>query len=154
MVDRSRQQGLHPRESPLRDGQRGFTYLGVLVAVAILGLGLAAAAEVWVTTARRQKVEELQWIGRQFVAAIGSYYTATPGLGKAFPARLEDLLEDRRYVTTRRHLRTIYRNPFTGQADWEPIKSPAGGIAGVRVTAPSGVARATWEFVYAPASTQ
>ena len=45
-------------------GERGFTYLGVLFAIAVLGLGLSAASEVWVTTAKRQRMEQLIKRGR------------------------------------------------------------------------------------------
>lgn len=98
--------------------ERGFAYLRVLAAVAVIGVGLLAVSEVWVASARRQRMAELDWIGAQFTGAIGSYYQSTPGQVKVYPARLEDLVEDRRYVTMRRHLRRVYTNPFSGQADW------------------------------------
>ena len=112
--------------------QEGFTYLGLLLAVVVLGIGLAAASEVWVTTAHRQKMEELQWIGAQFTGALGSYYEASPGSVKIYPPNLEELLEDRRYLTPRRHLRVVYRNPFTGKADWEAVIGVDGRVRGVR----------------------
>jgi hypothetical protein len=46
---------------------------------------------------------------------------------------LQDLLEDRRFVTMRRHLRQVYVNPMSGQADWEMLVAPDGGIKGVAV---------------------
>ena len=113
--------------------QRGFTYLGVLLAIALLGLGLTAASGVWVTTARHQRMEQLEWVGQQFVQAIGSYYESSPGRVKAYPRAFEDLLQDKRYASVRRHLRQVYVNPFSGAADWEPIGAPDGGIRGVRV---------------------
>lgn len=129
--------------------QRGFTYLGVLVAVALIGIGLAAASEVWVTTARRQRIEQLDWVGQQFVQAIGSYYESTPGRLKIYPRTLQDLLEDKRYVTMRRHLRQVYVNPVSGRADWGLITNPDGGIRGVRVEIDGG-SNATREYVYVP----
>jgi len=119
--------------------QRGFTYLGVLIAIAILGIGLQAASEVWVKTARHEKLEELNWTGKQFTQAIGSYYLSTPGGAWTYPLSLDDLLEDRRFATTRRHLRTIYANPFTGKADWELVMGSDGRLHGVRTTVPEGV---------------
>jgi type II secretory pathway pseudopilin PulG len=65
--------------------QRGFTYLGVLLAIALLGIGLVAAAEVWTTTAKRQRIEQLDWVGQQYVQAIGGYYESSPGRAKVFP---------------------------------------------------------------------
>jgi len=133
--------------------QRGFTYLGVLVAVAVLGIGLTAASEVWVTLARRERMAQLQWIGEQYVQAIGSYYNASPGSVKAYPKTLQDLLEDKRYVTMRRHLRQPYANPVTGKDDWELLMTPEGGIRGVRATLPAQIdpdGLMTREFSFAP----
>jgi type II secretory pathway pseudopilin PulG len=122
----------------------------VLLAIAVLGIGLSVASEVWVTTARRQKAAQLEWVGRQYVDAIGSYYGATPGLTKVYPSRLEDLVEDRRYVIVRRHLRTLYPNPLTSKPDWDLVKGSDGGIRGVRVAAPTGTPISVHEFVYVP----
>ena len=133
-------------------GARGFTYLWVLLAIAIIGVGLVAASEVWTTTARREKAEELEWIGGQFTQAIGSYYYASPGAAKAYPAALSDLVEDRRSVTVRRHLRSIYLNPYTGKADWELIRAGDGRIVGVRAAWTSNAAAVAKEFVYQPGS--
>jgi len=130
--------------------QRGFTYLALLLAIAVLGIGLAAASEVWVTTARRQKLEQLEWIGAQFTQAIGSYYTASPGSVKVYPETLEELLEDRRYLTIRRHLRTVYLNPFTGKADWEKVSGPDGKVQGVRVAVRTESGVQVREFVHLP----
>lgn len=112
--------------------ESGFTYLGLLLAIAVLGIGLTAASEVWVTTARRQKMVELEWICSQFTQALASYYEASTGSEKVFPLNVEELLEDHRYITTRRHLRDIYRNPFTGKQDWQWLKGADGRLRGVR----------------------
>ena len=122
----------------------------MLLAVAVLGVGLVAAAEVWVTSARRQKTEEIEWIGAQFTQAIGSYYESTPGAAKAYPQSLQELLEDRRSPTIHRHLRRLYRNPFTGKPDWEFVKSADGRIRGVRSVIPSEGGTKVREFVYLP----
>jgi type II secretory pathway pseudopilin PulG len=113
--------------------QGGFTYLGALLAIALLGIGLSLVAEVWATTARRQRMEQLEWVGQQFSQAIGSYYESTPGPVKAYPKSLQELLDDRRTAFARRHLRQLYVDPFTGTADWEVLRTPDGGIHGVRV---------------------
>jgi type II secretory pathway pseudopilin PulG len=133
-------------------GEGGFTYLGLLIVVALLGIGLVAASEVWVTSARRQKAEQLEWIGSQFTQAIGSYYEASPGAAKSYPPSLQELLEDRRYVTMRRHLRTVYVNPFTGHADWELVKTSDGKVRGVRTVCPAHSDCRVVEFVYQPGS--
>lgn len=109
---------------------RGLAYLWLLFAVAALGLGLTAAAQVWTTMAQREREAELLFVGDQFRRAIGAYYEATPGASR-YPRKLEDLLSDARYPAVRRHLRRIYRDPMSGTLDWGIVSAPDGGIAGV-----------------------
>jgi type II secretory pathway pseudopilin PulG len=104
-------------------GQRGFGYLLVLFALAAMGLMLAGAGQVWHTTAQREKEAELLFIGHQFRQAIGTYYALTPDAAKQYPAKLEDLLEDKRFPTPQRHLRQLYRDPMTGRAEWGLVKA-------------------------------
>lgn len=130
--------------------QSGFTYLGVLFAVALIGIGLTAASEVWVTTVQRQKMTQLDWIGGQFVAGIASYHAASPGSVKSYPSTFEDLLQDGRYLFVKRHLRTVYLNPFTGKADWEPIVTEDGRIRGVRAIAIQHGSPTLRDYIYQP----
>jgi type II secretory pathway pseudopilin PulG len=145
--------GHSARRRAQRARSLGFTYVWVLVAIAVLGVGLLAASEVWVTSAKRQKMVELEWIGAQFTSAIGNYYQATPGLVKSYPTSLQELLEDRRYATVRRHLRSLYPNPFTGQQDWEFLRSADGRIRGVRAVVRTDSAEQSFDFVYQPGMT-
>lgn len=110
--------------------QRGFTYLGALFAVVLIGILLARAGEVWHTTLTREREEELLFSGRQYANAIAAYYAATPGDTKQWPRTLEDLLEDRRGSQLKRHLRRLYRDPFTNRQTWGLIES-GGFILGV-----------------------
>lgn len=128
--------------------------MGVLLAVAVIGIGLTVASEVWTTVARRHRLEQLEFVGQQFTQAIGSYYESTPGPIKKYPNSLQDLLEDRRNAFVRRHLRQVYVNPFSGVADWEPISASSGGLVGVRsrVLQADGQHTEMREFVYRPAS--
>jgi len=100
--------------------QRGFTYLGLLFAVAFLGLMLAGTGQVWQLVAKREKEEQLLFVGREFARALTSYRAASPpGQAPAGPRRLGDLVEDRRGgFPGRRHLRRIYTDPISGEADW------------------------------------
>lgn len=116
----------------MRNGrQRGFTYLALLAAVAALGWGAAWVGETWSIAAQRDREAELVWIGEQYRRAIGLYYQRTPGAAKRYPERLEDLLEDKRYLAPERYLRRIYRDPMTGRSEWGLVRSPEGGIMGV-----------------------
>jgi type II secretory pathway pseudopilin PulG len=119
-----------PNGSPPR-APRGFTYVAMLVAVAVLGVGLVGTAEVWSLSHQREKEDELLFVGNQYRQAIGRYYQATPGGGKRYPERLEDLLEDNRYPMPLRHLRKLYADPLTGRAEWGLIQAPGGGIMGI-----------------------
>jgi type II secretory pathway pseudopilin PulG len=110
--------------------QRGFTYLGVLVIVALMGFGLAAFGELYSHAAQREKERELLFIGDQFRNAVGSYYNKSPG-AKVYPKKLEDLLEDKRFPMPQRHLRRVYNDPMTGKADWALVDAPGGGFMGV-----------------------
>ena len=130
--------------------QSGLTYFWVLAAIAVMSVGLVAVSEIWSTTARRQKLAELEWIGAQFTEAIGSYYQSSTGLTKTYPPSLQELLEDRRYAMPRRHLRAVYRNPFTGTADWELVRTVDGKVRGVRVRVPGDGGEKTREFLYLP----
>ena len=53
--------------------QGGFTYLGVLFAVALMGVLLAGLGEVWHTAVRRDKESELLFNGEQIRLALISY---------------------------------------------------------------------------------
>ena len=109
----------------------GFTYIGLLIFIVLMGIGLALAGQVWHTSMQREKEKELLFVGDQIRTAITKYYEGSPGGVKKFPNSLQDLLEDRRYPTTKRHLRKIYRDPMTNEARWGLVESPTGGIMGV-----------------------
>lgn len=110
--------------------QRGFTYIALLLAVALIGVGLIATSEVWSQSRQREKERQLLFIGNQFRQAIGRYYERTPGAVKRYPEKLQDLLEDKRYLVTQRYLRKIFRDPMTGKTEWGIIPAPGGGIIG------------------------
>lgn len=118
--------------SGTRERENGFTYLGLLIIVMIMGAGLAATGTFWSHAAQREKERELLFIGHQFRDAIASYYLHSPGITNAYPKTLEDLLEDKRFPTPQRHLRRIYSDPMTGKAQWGLVEFPGGGIMGVR----------------------
>lgn len=116
---------------PAPCGQSGFTYLWVLLTVALMGLGLASAVEVASTAVQRDKERQLISIGREFRAAIRRYYDAQIEAGRhMYPKTLEDLLKDPRVPGVRRHLRKIYVDPMTGRAEWGLLQVD-GRIVGV-----------------------
>jgi type II secretory pathway pseudopilin PulG len=108
--------------------QRGYTYIGLLVSVVILGLMLTIVARVWSTTEQREREAQLLWIGHAYRMAISSYFS----MGHQYPLTLEVLLTDDRFPVPKHHLRQLYADPMTGKADWTLITNPSGqGIMGV-----------------------
>jgi len=124
-----RAMALHARVKPCVAGarQRGFTYLGLLFAIAVIGITLATIGVVWSTQIRRDREAELLYIGDQYRAAIGRYLNS----GGQYPEELADLVQDKRTPAVRRYLRRIYADPMTNSIDWELIAAPQGGIMGV-----------------------
>lgn len=108
----------------------GYTYVIVLLWVALVGIGLAVTGQVWHTTAQREREEELLFIGEEFRRALTSYYETSPGV-KRFPPSLAVLVRDERQGIVRRHLRRVYADPMTGQAEWGLVRQPDGGIVAV-----------------------
>lgn len=101
--------------------QRGYSYLAVLFLVALTAAGLAALGQAWRTAGQRERERELAFRGQAIAAAIASYQKAGLTPAAELPRSLDDLLEDRRGATVRRHLRQRYVDPFTGEADWELV---------------------------------
>jgi len=109
----------------------GFTYLGLIFIVALIGVTLAMAGTLWTFAKQRETERQLLFIGDQFRQAIGRYYERTPGTVKLYPQSFKDLLLDNRYVGTQRYLRKIYPDPISGDIDWGIVTAPTGGIMGV-----------------------
>ncbi|MGE0331377.1 MAG: type II secretion system protein [Ramlibacter sp.] len=133
----------------MKRGQHGFTYLWLLLVVALMGTGLAVVGEMHQTAAQRDREAELLSIGRQFRAALRSYHDAQrydrpaaagpaaagpAGSGpvdpRQRPASLQELLQDPRFPGIKRHLRRVYVDPMTGKAEWGLVMEQ-GRIAGI-----------------------
>lgn len=111
--------------------QKGFTYIFVLIAVAILGLMLAGVGEVWHVAQQREKERELLFIGNQFRQAIALYYERSNSPVKQYPKSLDDLLADKRFADSPPYLRKIFYDPMTHQKEWGVINSQDGRIMGI-----------------------
>jgi type II secretory pathway pseudopilin PulG len=115
-----------------RTRSTGFTYIGLLILVAIISLVSTATLQVGAIQERRSAEEELLNIGAEFSQALASYATASPPGQKRSPSTLQDLVRDRRFPAPRRHLRKIYADPLTGKTEWGLVMAPDGsGIIGV-----------------------
>lgn len=101
----------------------GFTYLGLLMLLAILGIVSATAVQLGSVVHRRAAEETLLNVGNEFSRALESYRSATPAGQPDEPPSLQDLLKDPRFPGVVRHLRKLYADPITGQQDWGILRS-------------------------------
>ncbi len=120
----------------LQRNQGGFTYLWLLLYVAISSASVATLSCMWQTQVQRSNEEELVFRLQQFAAALDSYAQASPIGVNCLPMSLDELLEDRRLGVTKRHLRNLYQNPFTGKWDWVVKRDTGGFITGIHTDRP------------------
>jgi len=114
--------------------EQGGVLLAALVLIAIVPLLMLGVADQWSTRLIRARETELLFVGDQMVQALASYRDADPsGL---YPLSLNDLVEDRRGLNTRHHLRSLYRDPMTNRAEWGLVREPDRRISGVYSLAP------------------
>jgi type II secretory pathway pseudopilin PulG len=155
----------------MRTGNRGFTYLWLLLLVAISSVALVALGQVWHTSEQREREAELIYRGDQIARALSAYHAAS-GVGPPqWPRQLSELVEDKRGPIPRHHLRRLYSDPSlpgkdpsqdadkrsTGPTDkhpgdWGLVTDDKGAIVGVhsRSTAPAYIKRQEDEDSAAP----
>ncbi|MFA6180012.1 MAG: type II secretion system protein [Candidatus Methylopumilus sp.] len=109
---------------------RGFSYMGLLLFIAIAGIGLSAVGMTWHSQVKAENEQQLLFVGTQFRNALNSYYESTPVATKTYPLTLQDLLRDKRFPNVKRHLRQIYTDPMTGNTEWG-INRAQGRIVGI-----------------------
>ena len=142
--------------------------MGVLMLIAIAGIGMAGVGLVWHQNAQRENEKELLFVGEEYRKAIGSYYESSPAAVKQFPQSLDDLLLDKRFPNTKRHIRKLYADPITRNKEWGLIKQQEQitGIYSVSKLAPikkfgfadqyeifsTAVEYNEWKFNYIPGS--
>lgn len=125
------------RSDRLRTGARrprGYALLTVLLLATLLataGLGVALSQRL---EREREREQALLYYGRQIERALLAYHESTPGVTdpalREWPRALGELLEDRRFLPPRRHLRQLWPDPVSGLA-WVPI-TRGDRIVGVR----------------------
>ena len=130
--------------------QRGFTYVGLIVLVAILGLVGAATVKVESLLRRAEAEQELLETGAEFTRALRSYAAATPRGQPTQPPSLKELLRDPRFPEPRRHLRKVYIDPITGKAEWGILyladRTGVIGVYSLSDSAPLKVANFDYRF--------
>jgi len=111
--------------------ERGVTFVGVLVVLAICMIGLASAGPLWSQQAKRERERELLRVGALYARALASCREASPGSVKQYPTRLDALLFDSRHIGVLRHLRKLYPDPVNPGQAWGLLRDAEGRIAGV-----------------------
>jgi hypothetical protein len=111
----------------------------VLIGV-LIGLGLTALLAVHTgqrlaDTRQRDNEAELLFVGEQYRQAIMSYWRESPGGVRSWPARLDDLVEDKRFPKPRRHLRKLYADPLSPETPWG-LLNQGSAVIGVYSQAP------------------
>ncbi|MFZ3212510.1 MAG: type II secretion system protein [Terriglobales bacterium] len=106
---------LHPhlRRKARRSRQQGYVLIVMLLFLAIMVIGLTAAAPAMATRVRREREIELIHRGKQYARAIRLFYRK---FGR-YPLRLEEL-ENTNNI---RFLRRRYKDPMTPSGAWRLI---------------------------------
>lgn len=114
--------------------QNGFTYLVLLIVIAVMSVSLLALSEVWSKQAERRRQAEQRWVAEQYTNAIQSYYYSSRPGTRTHPNNVQQLLEDTRFSPPLRHLRSEFKtafesdNPLRLVRDGSQIKGVEGGI--------------------------
>ena len=96
----------------------GFTYIGLMLMIAISGIILSSVGIVWHQDVQREREKELLFVGDAYRKAIGSYYENSPTAVKQYPRKLDELILDTRFPNIKRHLRKLYTDPLERDAKW------------------------------------
>lgn len=112
-------------------GKGGFTYPVALLLVVVMSISLMVVQRQWSTIIKREKEKELFFRAEQIVRGIESYYLSSPGGPKTYPKSFENILKDNRFMTLKRHLRRLYKDPLTKDEQWGIVYDGKGGIKGV-----------------------
>jgi len=115
-----------------RAGEGGFTYIGLLILIALIGIVLAVSGQVTATTMQREREKQLLWVGHAYRNAISRYVMHNGH----YPMALADLVESSTVSASadplpQHYLRHLYPDPMAQGADWVLVPALDGGIMGV-----------------------
>ena len=91
--------------------KKGYTLIILMIAMAVMSVGLLVAIPIWKTQIQREKEAELIFRGQQYVEAVRLYQQKYPG---RFPHSLQELLEEK-------CIRRLYKDPMTEEGQWNVI---------------------------------
>lgn len=110
--------------------ERGVTYLMLMMAIVFIGIITSMAAKQWKMMVQRELEADLLARGIEIQQALALYSTAMKAgrvmPGEVYPQTLADLTRP-----PKPFLRKVYLDPM-GHGEWEYLRSPTGGIMGVR----------------------
>ncbi len=95
---------------PSRSDDRGYAMAALLVGLSVMAIMLSMALPVWRTVVQREREAELVFRGEQYAHAIELFSRRNGG----FPPSLA-ALEEGRYI------RKLYKDPMTGEGDFQPV---------------------------------
>jgi len=110
--------------------ERGVTYLFLMFTIVVIGLSTTVAAKQWKAMVQRELEADLLYKGIEIQNAL-ALYSATMKAGRVttvevYPQSLAELTR-----LPKPFLRKTYMDPMS-HGDWEYLRSPTGGIMGVR----------------------
>ncbi len=97
----------------------------VILGVAVQTITVSASHEI-----RKDREAGLIFRGVAYRNAIKSYYLAGKPR-RTYPRELDQLLQDRRFPTPKKHIRALYSDPLGGGKEWTLISASDGGFRGV-----------------------
>src|SRR5713101_8356358 len=115
----------------LCQGERGVTYLLVMLAVVLIGISVTVAAKQWKAVVQREKEADLLARGIEVQSAL-AVFSAQQKKGRVVPGEIYPLTLEELTKQPFPVLRKAYKDPMTGD-DWEYVRDPATArIKGVR----------------------
>ena len=110
--------------------ERGVTYLFLMFVIVVIGLSTTMAAKQWKAMVQRELEADLLSKGIEIQNALALYSTTMKaGRVTTFEIYPQSLAELTRFPKP--FLRKVYMDPIS-RGDWDYLRSPAGGIMGVR----------------------
>ena len=112
------------------NGQQGFSYVMLMMAIVVMGIAMSVAARQWKTMVQRELEADLLAKGIEIQSALALYSSSMKSgrimPGEVYPQTLGELTKQ-----PKPFLRNVYGDPIT-HGEWDLVRSPAGGIMGVR----------------------
>jgi type II secretory pathway pseudopilin PulG len=116
--------------APSNQGERGFSYIMLMIAIVVMGVAMSVAARQWKTMVQRELEADLLAKGIEIQNALALYSASKKAgrvmPGEVYPQTLADLTR-----LPKPFLRKAYLDPV-GHGEWEVVRAPTGGIMGVR----------------------